>query len=414
MGVDLFGWLVSTITAPFEYAVVRQVFYVAWITHPVWLPIVLLSTWIPMWMRFVMIQRQLETEYVLLEVKLPTEITQTPQAMETVLNAMYHTGEPSNLYEKYWEGKSRPEFSLEIASFEGRVHFFIWCRRKTKNLVEANIYSQYPTVEVYEAPDYAQQVQFDPKTMNLFGVEQKLKKPDPYPIKTYPAFGLDKETREEFKSDPIATILEFMGSFGKGEYCWMQIVIRSHTAERKKSGSWFEKVDWQDEAKRETQKILDQMKPSQEGSMPRQATEGENQAMKAIERNVEKKPFDTGIRVIYFADTEHFRSEKNAGLPTMFRNFESHTLNGFKPDIPVAFDYAWKDPFKIRSTEAKKYLYDAYRWRSFFKPPYRSHSFVLSCEELATLFHFPGRAVQVPSLERITSRRGEAPTNLPG
>jgi hypothetical protein len=38
---------------------------------------------------------------------------------------------------------------------------------------------------------------------------------------------------------------------------------------------------------------------------------------------------------------------------------------------------------------------------------------VLSVEELATVFHPPSAATATPTFERIESKKGEAPTNLP-
>jgi hypothetical protein len=42
------------------------------------------------------------------------------------------------------------------------------------------------------------------------------------------------------------------------------------------------------------------------------------------------------------------------------------------------------------------------------------HTFVLNVAELATIFHFPGQILQVPTLERIESKEAAPPTNLPG
>jgi hypothetical protein len=38
---------------------------------------------------------------------------------------------------------------------------------------------------------------------------------------------------------------------------------------------------------------------------------------------------------------------------------------------------------------------------------------ILSSEELATLFHIPGRVSTTPSLERIEAVKSDAPQNLP-
>jgi hypothetical protein len=54
--------------------------------------------------------------------------------------------------------------------------------------------------------------------------------------------------------------------------------------------------------------------------------------------------------------------------------------------------------------------------RSYFFPPYRNYGcdpFILSTEELATIFHFPGNVSATPSLPKIASKKSEPPINLP-
>jgi hypothetical protein len=48
-------------------------------------------------------------------------------------------------------------------------------------------------------------------------------------------------------------------------------------------------------------------------------------------------------------------------------------------------------------------------WLPFFHPPIN----VLNTEELATLWHFPGQIMRVPTLERIESKEASPPPNLP-
>lgn len=378
---------------------------------PVWLSVILFFTFKDMWMDYIQAKQYFETEHVLVEVKLPEEITQSPLAMETALNSFFYTGEPSGIFEKYLDGKLRPQFSLEIVSFQGDVRFFIYMREKVRNIVEAALYGQYPSIELQVVPDYLPRIPYDQRKSNLFGVYYKLEKPDPYPIKTYPSFGLDKETKEEFKIDPINSILEFFGSLGKGEYGLFQMIIRSHQSEKKKPGTWFEKEDWTAEAKREADKILEKLKVNDAGI--RQLTEGEKGTIEALERNTSKKPFDAGMRIMYFADLDHYNSNRNGGIPTMMRAFQDHGSNNFKPVFPSNFTYAWEDPFGFRARAAKREMSEAYRWRSFISPPFRYPHFVLSAEEVATVYHFPGRVAATPTLGRITSRKQEAPPDLP-
>ena len=80
-------------------------------------------------------------------------------------------------------------------------------------------------------------------------------------------------------------------------------------------------------------------------------------------------------------------------------------------------------------------MLNEYRERAFFHLPLRHHlfskhvwhwplddwikayahheTFVLNVEELASLWHFPGQILKVPTLERIESKESSPPPNLP-
>jgi len=383
---------------------------------PIWLPIALLAIFLRKWREYVQTKQKTNTDFTLFEIKLPEEITRTPLAMETVVNVMYHTGTPQDWYDGLIKGITRPQFSLEIASLEGDVRFFIRTPTKLKEMLKAQIYSQYPTVEVHEVEDYAEKIQYDEKTMELFALEQKLAKADPYPIKTYVDWGLDREgLKEEEKVDPINSILEFMGSIGKGEYLFMQIIVRSHIPDK----VWGEKrrPEWQETAQKEVDEIIAKLRnEGSEGGWVtyRPPTEGEKEVMEALNRNVRKKPFDTGIRTVYFGYRDGgYSSDRHNAIPTMFRTFQSHTLNNIKPVFRTSFNWWFSNPFGIRKRMRQREAFQAYRWRSYFLPPYERSYFVLSSEELATIYHFPGRVTTTPTLRREPSRKAEAPPNLP-
>jgi hypothetical protein len=397
-----------------------SVWRVVILAAPAWVPMFFLLAFWRLWMRYIWILKQLETDHTLLEIRLPVEISQSPRAMELVVDSLYQTGEIDTPIDSYWKGNQKPWFSLEIASLEGRVHFFIWTRTRYKDLVEAQLYAHYPTVEVVEASDYVKDVQYDESVMDIWGVEQKLQNPDPYPIKTYVDFGLDKEQKEEFKHDPLVSLLEFLGSLGKGEFVWMQMGIRAHTQLYKKPGTWFGKMRWDGLIKQEIAKILERTRDKETGKTSLLAlTAGEKDAIEALERSLQKKPFDTGIRMLYMWRKDSPKAgERKAGLPTVMRSFEYAAegmgYNGLKPIFVVGpFYYPWQDFMGMKRHALKHRLYNAYRWRSFFFPPYKRTPFVLGSEEVATIFHFPGRVATTPTLERIQSKRAEAPANLP-
>lgn len=417
-GYGIEEWVVLTIPV-----IIIAVFFVPWeLIKPAWpyvLPLLPVFTMLLFasflggdWMHYIQTRRFLESEYVLLELKIPDQVTQSPLAMETALNAFFYTGEPDTPMARYWEGKMRPQFSLEIASLEGEIHFFIHTRSKERNIIESQLYSQYPGLEIHEVPDYVSRIVYDRTKMNLTGIEQQLQKPDPYPINTYINFGLDKEQKEEFKIDPLNALLEYMGSLGKGEYMFWQLIIRSHDPKDS------HKTDWKKQAEDEIKRIMNEAKArnlDKEGKPTGfvTLTKQEEMLIESIARNTAKKPFEAGIRELYIADIEHYNKNRSAALPTLMRTYESHLTNGFKP-VFFSYTYSWQDPGGRFSEANKRELFDAYRWRSYITPPFeRPYVFILSSEEIATIFHIPGKVARTPTLTRATSRRSEPPANLP-
>jgi hypothetical protein len=384
----------------------------------VWLPILFLIGLGKVWMKYIrayFIQKQ---GAVLLEIKIPKEMNKSPAAMEVFISHLHQAGKPSYI-EAYWEGKIRPWFSLELVSIEGDVKFFIWTHKKFKSIVEAQIYAQYPTVEVYEVPDYVAVVPYNPNQYQYFGVQWKLLKADAYPLRTYIDYGLDKDPKEEFKIDPITSVLEFLGSMKAGEQAWIQILIRAHREEGLKDGRLFKKADWKKAAKAEIKKIASESllgDGDAEKGTTLKLTKGQQETIAALERSLGKFPFDTVVRGMYVAKQEVFNSANIGGLMGVVKQYGSPDLNGFKPGFSTSVDYPWQDFRGKRVAKWKKQLFDAYKHRSYFYPPYKdfkSPSYVLTTEELATLWHFPGGVAGTPTFSRVTSKKGEAPSNLP-
>ena len=191
----------------------------------------------------------------MLEIKLPREITKSPLATETAITGFLQTAGASTVYARNFEGKVPHFGSLEIASIEGVIHFYIRVQRRFRALMETNFYAQYPTIEIIEAEDYTKLIHFhhlstdtnawamnyrtgakweptDPETGKPYpgknGKNYEMKA-DFLPIKTYVDFGLDKDPKEEYKTDPLTQMLEVMGSIGKGEHIWYQVLVQDES-----------------------------------------------------------------------------------------------------------------------------------------------------------------------------------------
>lgn len=401
-----------------------EIFSTLWTFWSVWLPLLLGITFYEIWMRYVHTKYIYERQNILLEIRIPKEILKSPIAMEMFFNTLYLTSSGS-FVTVFLKGSVRPWFSLEMVSTGGNVRFFIWTQKDFKNVIEAQMYSQYPNVEIYEVDDYCADFVYDQEVNNVTGAQLGLTKADPYPIKTYVDYGLDKDPKEEFKIDPITPLIEFLGSLKPLEQACVQILIQAHKTEKALEGRIFKKKeDWKKEAKEEIKKIIknsifagEKDKEGKEVKMEYgRLSPAEKDIIEAIERSVSKNAFETMIRILYMAPKEVFNSGGASGVIGAFRSFGSQNLNGFKKQWGPGYDYTWQDPRKKKEHKNKLKLLEAYKMRSFFNLPYKNFhgkAFILTTEELATIFHFPGEVSKTPTFERILSRKGEAPANLP-
>ena len=404
---------------------------------PVWLPFLLISS---AWYIYIVLRRSefiAAQKYVLLEIKPPRNLVKTPLAMEAFLSSIHLTGGEATWYARFMGGV-RPSWSLEIASFEGRVHFFIWTRSAFRRVVESQMYAQYPGVQVVEAPDYTRVISADPREFGVWGCDFIHTAKDPLPMKTYIEYGLDKVQKEPEQVDPLANLIEFMASIGKGEYLWLQFIIRAHRGEKygtTPAGNESNRLNehgkpytWKDEAKELVEEIrkktrdsyIDIVTGEERPGFPN-PTKGQMEMMAAMERNVSKLAFDVGGRGIYIAKPEHFNVITISHLIALFKPFSTEGWNGITSSgwLKTFDDYPWEFNAEKRKDHYRREIVEAYRRRQFFYDPFfeggrlMRDAMVMSTEELATIYHIPSRAIETPSLERIRSATGEAPANLP-
>lgn len=377
-----------------------------------WVPLFLLFILWDVWVTYIKTYWFSRNAFVLLELKFPKEITKSPRAMEIVFNSLHNTRK-GNLFEQYWDGFLTTFFSFEIASINGQVHFYVYCQKFFQNFVQSQLYAQYPPLEIKEVDDYTKTVPKDTpnENWNAWGAEIGLTKDDVYPIKTYMEMKLEGVEEEE-KSDPLSSIIEFMGSMRHGENLWFQILIQGATN------------DWQKKSEKELEKLLGRKKFESvqyaPGTIPlKMLSAAEDEIVKAIDRNSSKLGFFTGMRFVYVAKKDVFTQAGYAAFLGLIKQFNSMNLNGFTPKFTTSVDYFF---IKTREYRRQKSIINMYRKRSYFYPPFGSFlrqgagrvaPFILNTEELATLYHFPGRTATTPTFERVESRKGEPPSNLP-
>ena len=93
-------------------------------------------------------------KWALLEIHVPRDVIKSPAAMELIFtNAFYHQSR-KGFWEEFMIGAPWLWFSLEMVSIDGKVHFYIRTPTRIRDLVETQIYAQYPQAKVVEVDDY--------------------------------------------------------------------------------------------------------------------------------------------------------------------------------------------------------------------------------------------------------------------
>jgi hypothetical protein len=411
---------------------------------------------------------------VYLEIKLPREVHKSPASMEFVFNAVHQTlGHIEGIglkkengswlegltkfrkdwYAKYTKGGMRLWSSLEIVSDEGQIKFYIVMVDKHVSILKSYIYSQYPGIEIQEVEDYTNNFRYKKEgDEQIYVGRYILDKPDFMPIKTYVDYGLDKDPKEEFKIDPLLPLLESMAAIGPGEKFWYQILVKA-TAEKSWKEQSEQRIDEILGIKRDGgKKIASQ---TREGS---KLTPTEKHELEIIQKNIEKPGFDTIVRMLYIAKKDKYSVAR--GVMPIVNGMKSFNKEGYNKftfktitldsDYPFldpkgmwtestrkfwfyiyvlrtgfymeaeGGEFGWKDPFKKlfkgkSFTWAKEHVVEEMKGFLFPHPRPLHHAlgFVLNTEELATLYHFPGKNLNAPNASKVESIKSEPPINLP-
>ncbi len=425
------------------------------------MPIFLFYTAYGLWLKFIRQKFVQKTEWVLLEIIPPAEVKKTPRAMEQFFAGLHGTQSGPNWKEINIQGSVQRWFSLEIVSQSGEIHFLVRAPAIFRNLVEAQIYAQYPEAEINEVDDYIYSVPSDipSEDYDLWGTELVLTKEDAYPIRTYTAFEKDV-VLEEQRIDPLASLLEVMSKLRQGENIWIQTLIRPvrddwkkeaeklrdqilGRVEKKSPGIFSQEVSALTEETRKNISHLitgvpgagDEKKEEKKSNPLDLMTKGEKDAITAIEENISKIGFEVIIRFLYLAPTDIFSRANVAAVMGCYKQFSTQNLNGFKPNLKITtmIDYEIQGKHK-REAYRKKKVFEDYKKRDFvlqsnvikyLKPAFfekwpilnwffvRSQPFVFNIEELATIYHLPGMMVKAPLSPKVEAKKGEPPARLP-
>lgn len=389
-------------------------------------------------------------EWVFLELHVPKENLTSTLAVEHIFTQMHALHRSLTFMEKYIEGQFQMWYSLELVSFGGKVSYIMRVPKRYQHLVESAFYSQYPGAEIHEVHDYMEKFNFDPYKVDspydFFGTEWKMTEDSVIPIKTYKDF--EHPSAEEKIIDPLAGTIEALERLGPTEFMSLQILIqpiqndewegKAHSKIKELIGeeaphefsilgllaapfNWFAKFSY-----------TDLLKPSPHAEdAPRQQknnwlsmTDGEKKRVTLIEEKINKANYQSKIRLMYIAPKVDFDKVKRFEVIGALRHLSpgggAGIHNTLKTErstwtkVDALISPGLEKPFLEHETKRRKYWFlRGYRNRSMYVG---SPKFLLSSEELATIFHFPitGEGGFAPAgVQAVQSKTARAPANLP-
>lgn len=336
----------------------------------------------------------LNVDSVLLMLEIPRENDKKELAAEQLFASLH--GILRDRQELKNSGGVQEHLSLEIVSTAGQIRFYVWVPKILQNFVEGQIYSQYPTVQIYK--------------MNEDYVDNRTK----YPINYLAELGLTEnealpiKTFDTFEVDPLAGITGTLAKLSpdRNEELWIQILARPIPDDWHKNTTdkWVQKIKsgrrsfigglgidwtWLVEA------LAALFRPPAGGTNSEVKVELSERAKTQISKAEEKATklgYEVKIRLAYLGQNETDAKLNMQALVGTFKQYNSTNLNGFR-QLGGTFNPADLDAYKMRQ--------------------FTSRGFILNISELASVYHLPHTSVETPNIVWATSKTAEPPAKLP-
>lgn len=355
----------------------------------VWMPIVAILAYLT-WRNYKAAEHIAETEGTLLILEIPKTNDKKELAAEQMFASLH--GILRDKHELRMSGGIQEHVSFEIAAIGKLIRFYVWVPKHLQNFVEGQIYAQYPTVQIHEAPEDYTKRQFDHSvihTAELVPVDNEF-----LPIKTF----------QSFEVDPLAGITATLAKLeDSNEEIWIQVVARpiaddwhrqaSSYVQKVRNGSSFNFGDlgyflkifgafWAPPT--------DSGKPG--GSTPKELSDREKTRISEVENKSNKLGYQVKIRLAYLGDDQIAAKLRMQAIVGTFKQYNSTNLNGFR----------------MANSSFRRDDLAQYTARFFI-----DRGFILNIEELASVFHLPHTNVETPNIVWATSKTAEPPAKLP-
>jgi hypothetical protein len=299
--------------------------------------------------------------------------------------------------------------SLEIASVNKKISFFVNCPRRLQDLVEKQIQAQYPHAQIEKTPP----PQIIQKGGATLAVEMGLQKRYLYPIKTY----------KLMESDPLQALTNSLSKLGGEEAGIIQLMItparlgwrnkalrlaseiqkgkslNAHASPAMRAVDWFFKGmgDFLNSVFSSAKKKQEPFPPDKTAAQKgfyKQLTPMQQEAVKRLEEKASKGGFEANLRVVISSQSLELAQMHLRNVLSSFMQYTQPPFNGFRL------------LHKSKGRVLKDFIFRRFSprfWRRM----------ILNTEELTSLFHLPSKFTQTPNIKWLVSKRAPAPVNVP-
>ena len=346
-----------------------------------------------------------------------------PVAFEQILATLH------GLILREMQGRRSEAISFEIANLSGMIHFYIGVPTHLRTLISSQIFAQYPEVEIETVRNYFTKKLI--KGKQVLSTSMEPNEPWVFPFKRYPQF---EDTSSRTFEDPLGAITSAVSSLnGRTDSAILQWVIspvskkwnevggkvlRRYTRSGVWQWDWFRAMyqwvrlspDRSTRLRRSPIRALihifflwgrdfdSEKKPDEDAGDDRTSSgkHDREDAYGAAFDKVSRQAFAVNIRATYIhSDPDELHAEaKLREIAGTFQQFSQPKLNFFK----VRNFERGANSGTFRDIVARR----------------QRNPFVLSQEELATMYHLPTTSVSTARIQWVSAPKIEPPAILPG
>ncbi len=268
----------------------------------------------------------------------------------------------------------QPSLSFEIVGMPGDIRFYVSVPNKYKDFVEKQINGAYPDAEIREVSEndglhkgnvLGNDYNIFSETAKVAFASLKLKSSNYLPIKIY----------KDLPTDPMTTLTSILAKMTEGEGAAIQILVSPAEGEWKKLGRHHLSKTKKAEANPETAKYS-----------------ADPKELEGIENKIGKPGFETVVRIVVSSSTTESAQAHLSNIKNAFTQFSG--LNSFM-----------SNKHRVKKAFMTDFIY---RYM-----PKRGQTSILTSEELATIYHFPNKAVATPHIFWVSSKRAPVAANVP-